>query len=62
MKKSEIEKLLLELRKVYPDLITVTGNWLALARIHRHVQDPFEIRTLRKFNKIMKKLGVDKKD
>lgn len=59
MKKAEIEKLLNELKKIYPDVIAITGNWLVLARVHRLVQSPKEIRVLKKLNKIMKQLGVD---
>ena len=47
-----------ELKKIFPDFVAITGSWLQNAIIHGHKQSKQEIRTLKKFHKIMKNFGI----
>jgi len=54
------DKAIADFKKIFPDFADICNNWLSMARIHGHVQSKSELKTLTKFTKIMKALGIDK--
>jgi len=49
---------LLELKKIYPDIISLVDGWQQLAKIHGVTQTEREAESLKKYVKILKDLGV----
>jgi len=51
-------KNLQELRKIYPDIVSIVNNWQFMAEIHGDKQSRSEKKILTKYVKILQKLGV----
>ena len=49
---------LLELKKIYPDIVSLVDGWQQLAKIHGVTQTEREAESLKKYVKILKDLGV----
>ena len=57
----EMKQCIVELKKIFPEFVNITGDWLVNAHIHGHKQSKSEKKILKKFTEIMKKLEVMKK-
>ena len=53
-----IIKNLKELRKIYPDIVSIVDSWQQLAKAHGITQTEQEAITLKKYVKILEDLGV----
>ena len=53
-----ILKNLKELKKIYPDIVSIVDGWQQLAKIHGISQTEYDKKTLEKYVKILKNLGV----
>ncbi len=47
-----------ELRKIYPQIVSLVDGWQQLARVHGVTQTEQEAAALKKYVKILKDLGV----
>lgn len=53
-----ILKNLKELKKIYPDIVSIVDGWQQLAMVHGISQTEYNQKTLKKYVKILKNLGV----
>lgn len=56
--KTELEKDIQELTKIYPKVVSIVNNWQQFFRVHGIKQTPEEEKILQEYVKILKKLGV----
>jgi len=53
-----ILKNLQELRKIYPEIVSLVNGWQQIASVHGITQTEDEEKSLKKYVKILKDLGV----